>query len=177
MSLFVTNRIIARKSSIGELYVCAGGIDILRFCKSSTDFSVSHFTLELCDWLPIAVYFENCITKPCEVAHRPFGCSAVITKPYVDGNCVEQFYSVQALASCTTISINALFNKSFNCKSYLNILFTLALGFQAKVLVQGRRNSGREGEVNELRAMQTCKKQKSLPIMLVFVQQQCCLQN
>jgi len=62
-----------------------------------------------------------------------------------DGNCVEQFYSVQALASCTTISINALFHKSFNYKSYLNISFALALGFQAKGLVQGRRNSGRAG--------------------------------
>jgi len=35
------------------------------------------------DWLPLDVYFENCITKPCQVGHRPFGCSAVITTSYV----------------------------------------------------------------------------------------------
>jgi len=84
-----------------------------------------------------------------------------------DGNCAEQLYLVQPLL-CTSISINALFNKSLNHKSYLNISFTLALGFQAKVLAQGRRNSGR-GSVKELRAMQAYK--KSLPIMFVSVQQ------
>jgi len=31
-----------------------------------------------------------------------------------DGYCDEQLYSVQPLSSCTTISINALFNKSVN---------------------------------------------------------------
>jgi len=28
---------IARKFSIGELYVCSGGLDILKFDKNSTD--------------------------------------------------------------------------------------------------------------------------------------------
>ena len=60
-----------------------------------------------------------------------------------DGNCAEQLYSVQPLPICTSISINALFNKSPNHKSYLSISFTLALGFQAKGLAQRRRNSGR----------------------------------
>jgi len=27
--------------------------------------------------------FRNCITKPCQLAHRPFGCSAVITMSYI----------------------------------------------------------------------------------------------
>jgi len=83
----------------------------------------------------------------------------LITSLTFDGNCFEQFYSVQPLPSCTTISINALFNKGFNHKSYLNISFTLALGFQTKVVAQGRRNSSM-GEVKELRARQTYKKQK-----------------
>jgi len=34
-------------------------------------------------WLPTEVYFENCITKPCQVGHTPFGCPAVITTSYV----------------------------------------------------------------------------------------------
>jgi len=29
------------------------------------------------------VYFENCITKPCQLGLRPFGCSAVITTSYI----------------------------------------------------------------------------------------------
>jgi len=84
-----------------------------------------------------------------------------------DGNCAEQLYSVQPLPSCTSISINAFYNKSLNRKSYLNISFTLALGFQAKVLAQGRRNSGR-GVVKELRAMQAYKKQKIVTNYVCF---------
>jgi len=34
------------------------------------------------DWLPSDVYFENCITKPCQVKHRRFGCSVAITTSY-----------------------------------------------------------------------------------------------
>jgi len=34
-------------------------------------------------WLPTDVYFENCISKPCQVGHLPFQCSAVITTSYV----------------------------------------------------------------------------------------------
>jgi len=35
------------------------------------------------EWLPTDVYFENCIIKPCQLGHRPFGYSAVITTSYV----------------------------------------------------------------------------------------------
>jgi len=28
------------------------------------------------DWLPTDVYFENCITKPCQVGHRPWMLSS-----------------------------------------------------------------------------------------------------
>jgi len=122
-------------------------------------------------WLTPDVYFENCITKPCQMGHTPFqarnqggarnpprkcfappgemfwtsfktiGHSSKILGPSqkslrpsccpklvtglrlldaqqwlqrltFDGNCVKQFYSVQPLPSSTTISINALFNKS-----------------------------------------------------------------
>jgi len=35
------------------------------------------------NWLQTDVYFEKCITKPCQVVHRPFGCSAVITTCYI----------------------------------------------------------------------------------------------
>ena len=38
--------------------------------------------------------------------------------------------------------------------------------------IQGRRSSGR-GAVKQLKAMETYKKQKSLPIMFVSVHQQC----
>jgi len=34
-------------------------------------------------WSPTDVYFGNCITKPCQVGHTSFGCSAVITTSYV----------------------------------------------------------------------------------------------
>jgi len=43
LPLFVTNRTIARRSSVGGLYVCAGKIDILKFCKTSTEL-VFHFS-------------------------------------------------------------------------------------------------------------------------------------
>jgi len=76
-----------------------------------------------------------------------------------DGNCAEQLYSVQPLSRCTSILINTPFNKSLNHKSYLNISFTPVLGFQAKVLAQGRRNSDR-GALKELRTMQAYTKQK-----------------
>jgi len=35
------------------------------------------------DWLPRDVYFENRITKPCQLGHRLFGCSAVTATSYV----------------------------------------------------------------------------------------------
>jgi len=56
---------------------------------------------------------------------------------------LNNFIQIKPLPSCKTIWINTLFNKSFNHRSYLNISFTLVLGFQAEVLAQGRRNSGR----------------------------------
>jgi len=53
----------------------------------------------------------------------------------IDGNCVEQLYSLQPLRSCTTVSINALFNISLHHnRIYISISFTLALGSQTKVL-------------------------------------------
>jgi len=33
----VTNRTVNRKSSIGRLYICAKGLDVLKFDKSCTD--------------------------------------------------------------------------------------------------------------------------------------------
>jgi len=33
----VTNRTVDRKSSIGRLYVCARGLDLLKFDKNCTD--------------------------------------------------------------------------------------------------------------------------------------------
>ena len=79
----------------------------------------------------------------------------------LDSNCAEQVYSVglQPLPSCTSISINALFIKSLNHKSYLNISFTLALGFQANVLAQGRLNSGR-GSSKRVEGNANLQKQK-----------------
>jgi len=44
-------RTVARKYSVGGLYVCAGGLDILIFDKTSLIYSVSYFNLgglELC---------------------------------------------------------------------------------------------------------------------------------
>ena len=64
------------------------------------------------DWLPTDVYFENCITKPCQLGRRSFGCSPVITTSYIRRYCDEQRYSMQPLPSCATISINALFKKA-----------------------------------------------------------------
>jgi len=64
--------------------------------------------------LPTDVYFEKCVTKPCQLGLWLFGCSAVITTSYVRRYCDEQLYSVQPLPSCATISINADFNKSVN---------------------------------------------------------------
>ena len=37
LPLFATNRTITGRSSIGVLYVCVGGLDILKFDKKSTD--------------------------------------------------------------------------------------------------------------------------------------------
>jgi len=75
------------------------GVDILKFDRKSTELSC--FILAERGALfggakptesprgygitrfPPDVYFENCITKPCQVGHTPFGCSAVITTSYV----------------------------------------------------------------------------------------------
>jgi len=111
-------------------YVCAGGTDILKFDKNSMIYSVSYSNFRGLvaffrglsppkpswrrEWLPTDVYFKNCVTKPCQLGLRRFGCSAVITTSHFRRFCDEQLYSVQPLPSCTTISINALFNKSVN---------------------------------------------------------------
>jgi len=49
--------------------------------KNPLIYSVSYFTLGLgvCFWLPTDICFENCITKPCQVGHRPFECPPLIT--------------------------------------------------------------------------------------------------
>ena len=39
-------RTVARKSSIGKLYVCVGGLDILKFDKNSTDLKCFIFQFE-----------------------------------------------------------------------------------------------------------------------------------
>jgi len=146
---------------LGDFAFVQGGLTSSNFANHPLIYSVSHFTLG--DWSFV------CGAKPTKppVATGLVANSRLFQKLYyqtmpwwdiglldaqqwlqsltLDGNCVAQLYSVQPLPSFTTISINALFNKRFNRKSYLNISFTLALGFQAKVLAQGCRNSGSAG--------------------------------
>jgi len=64
------------------LYVCAGGIDILKSDKNLLIYSASYFKNWRFvwgakapwrqDWLATDIYFKTCITKPCQVGHRPF---------------------------------------------------------------------------------------------------------
>jgi len=61
------------------------GFDIVKLDKSPLIYSVSHLELGALfgEGLSSVVYFGNCITRPSQVQHRPFQCSAVITTPYV----------------------------------------------------------------------------------------------
>jgi len=45
MSVFLT-RTVARKSSVGGLYICARGLSILKFDETTLVFSVSYINLE-----------------------------------------------------------------------------------------------------------------------------------
>jgi len=58
------------------------------------------------DWWATDVYFENCVTKPCQVGHRPYfdaqRWSQLLT---FDGKWVEQLHSVQPMPSCTVVLI------------------------------------------------------------------------
>jgi len=45
---FVCRRPVARKSSIGGLYVCAGGFDIENLIKTPLIYSVSYFNFGVC---------------------------------------------------------------------------------------------------------------------------------
>jgi len=53
-------------SHYGGLELCCGGLDLQKRPWRR-------------ECLPADVYFENCFTKPCQVGHRPFECSAMIT--------------------------------------------------------------------------------------------------
>ena len=80
-------------------YVCAVGTDILKFDKKSTDLqcfifqfwgTYSFFGGAKPTKTPVATglvtnrcLIQNCITKPYQLAHRPFRCSAVMTTTYV----------------------------------------------------------------------------------------------
>jgi len=58
------------------------------------------------------LFLKNCVTKPCNVWHTPFHCSAVIKKSKFKGNRSEQLYPVQPLLSSATVSAKVPFNES-----------------------------------------------------------------
>jgi len=102
-------RIITTRHSIARLRLCRG-TDILNFTTKHW-FIVFHILiLGICsffglDWLPTDVYFETCITKPCQVwriclldAHQ------WLQRLTFSGYCDEQLYSVQLLLSCSGVA-------------------------------------------------------------------------